>query len=163
MNKDAIEHLHTLTRYKIASAVDGDGIIVRDFFGKVEKEIRLLGIDAPEIRRCKKLLQDEKETHLPAQLLIELGRRSLNYLLSQIEIGAKVSIKIETGNSTDIYGRLLAYVFLPDGRCLNEVMISEGYAKPYDRVFCSFLPYYQQLNLIARTQQKGLYSITNTF
>jgi len=28
----------------------------------------------------------------------------------------------------DRYGRLLAYVYLPDGRMLNEVLLEEGYA-----------------------------------
>lgn len=32
---------------------------------------------------------------------------------------------------TDKYGRLLAYVWLSDGRMLNEVLIREGYAQVY--------------------------------
>ena len=30
----------------------------------------------------------------------------------------------------DRYGRFLAYVYLPDGRMLNEVLVEEGYAQP---------------------------------
>ena len=31
----------------------------------------------------------------------------------------------------DRYGRVLAYVWLPDGRMLNEVLLKEGYAMLY--------------------------------
>jgi len=33
---------------------------------------------------------------------------------------------------TDIYGRTLAYVYLPDGTLYNEFMIRNGYAHEYD-------------------------------
>ncbi len=35
---------------------------------------------------------------------------------------------MEKQHSYDFYGRTLAYVLLPDGTCLNEIMINEGYA-----------------------------------
>ncbi|MBK9959184.1 MAG: hypothetical protein IPP11_11490 [Chitinophagaceae bacterium] len=53
------------THLKITKVVDGDGIFVMNIFNKQEEEIRFLGIDAPEIKRSKKLQQDERETHLP--------------------------------------------------------------------------------------------------
>lgn len=65
---------------KITRVVDGDGIFVQDIFSREEWEIRFLGIDAPEIKRCLKLDQDERETHLPGQLLIEVGQQSWQYL-----------------------------------------------------------------------------------
>jgi micrococcal nuclease len=43
------------THLKVAKVVDGDGIIVTNLFNKQEEEIRLLGIDAPELRMCNKL------------------------------------------------------------------------------------------------------------
>ena len=43
---------------------DGDGLIVKDLNGKYKEEIRFLGIDAPEIKQCRKLIQDERETHM---------------------------------------------------------------------------------------------------
>ena len=61
------------THLRITKIVDGDGLFAVDIFGKNETEIRFLGIDAPEVRRSKKLKQDERETHLPGQLLVKLG------------------------------------------------------------------------------------------
>ena len=148
---------------KIIKVVDGDGLIVEDIFNNQEFEIRFLGIDAPELKPCRKLTQDERETHLAAQFLMELGRKSLKYLLEIAPPNTNVSILIETENEIDLYGRTLAYVFLEDGSCLNEIMIKEGFAKPYSRYFCNELPKYQMLNLNAKNEQKGLFAFSKNW
>ena len=61
------------TFYKISAIIDGDSILIEDIFNHEETEIRLYGIDAPEAKRCSKLLQDERETHIAGNFLIELG------------------------------------------------------------------------------------------
>ena len=144
-------------------AVDGDGIIVKDIFNNSEEEIRFLGIDAPEIKQCNKLIQDERETHIAGQLLMMLGRKSLNFLIELIPPGTKLTVKTESKESSDIYGRTLAYVYLPDGRCVNEIMVAEGYAKPYSRFYCSELANYQILNMKAKNEKKGLYAIVENY
>ena len=148
---------------KIIKVVDGDGLIVENIFNNQEFEIRFLGIDAPELKPCRKLTQDERETHLAAQFLMELGRKSLKYLLEIAPPNTNVSILLETENEIDLYGRTLAYVFLEDGSCLNEIMIKEGFAKPYSRYFCNELPKYQMLNLNAKNEQKGLFAISKNW
>ena len=121
------------------------------------------GIDAPEIKSCRKLVQDEREKHLPGQLLIELGRQSWEHLRNLAPIGESVSILTESHDPLDPYGRTLAYVFLPDRTCLNEKMIEDGFAKPYDRYFCSRLADYQILSSQARLAGRGLFSRVNNF
>jgi micrococcal nuclease len=148
---------------KIIKVVDGDGLIVENIFNNQEFEIRFLGIDAPELKPCRKLAQDERETHLAAQFLMELGRKSLKYLLEIAPPNTNVSILVETENEIDLYGRTLAYVFLEDGSCLNEIMIQEGFAKPYSRYFCNALLKYQMLNLNAKNEQKGLFAISKNW
>ena len=143
--------------------VDGDGLILKNVLNNSEEEIRFLGIDAPESKRCKKLIQDERETHRPAQLLLMLGRLSLNFLIELIPPGTKLTVKTESKDSSDIYGRTLAYVNLPDGRCVNEILVSEGYAKPYSRYYCNELTNYQVLNMKAKKERKGLYGIVDYF
>lgn len=145
------------THLKITKVVDGDGIFVQDIFTREEEEIRFLGIDAPEIKRCRKLDQDERETHLPGQLLIELGNLSWHHLRNLAPIGESVSILTEGKDPLDPYRRTLGYVFLSDQTCLNERMIVDGFAKPYNRYFCKALPEYQQLNIFAKLNRKGLY------
>ena len=148
---------------KIVKFVDGDGIILEDIVSKKEFEVRLYGIDAPEINYCKKIKKDEIELQVPAALLIKLGYLSFNFLKDQVNLGDVCTLVQEQNNLVDKYGRLLGYLILKDGRVLNEIMIKEGYAKPYNVVFCEMLPMYQEWNLQAKNSSKGLYSIVNKF
>lgn len=147
------------THLKVAKVVDGDGLIVTNLFNKQEEEIRLLGIDAPELRMCGKLDQDERETHIAGQLLMKMGRMAQKFMIGVARPETSVTIVQEIDNLKDAYGRTLAYVILPDGRCLNEIMVAEGYAKPYNRFFCSELPKYQLLSNTAKIKGKGLFSV----
>ena len=147
----------------LSRAVDGDGLILKNILNNSEEEIRFLGIDAPEIKQCRKLIQDERETHMAGQLLMMLGRKSLNFLIELIPPGTKLSVKTESKNNLDIYGRTLAFVYLPDGRCVNEIMVAEGYAKPYSRFYCSELTNYQILNMRAKNEKRGLYAVVDNY
>lgn len=151
------------THLKVVNVVDGDGLVISNLFNNQEEEIRLLGIDAPEIRRCRKLNQDERETHMAGQLLMELGRMSHNYLMSLAPPNTPITIVMEEENLMDAYGRTLAYAYLSDGSCLNEEMIRSGYARTFDLIYCSQLNSYQILNSIAKNNKYGLYSIVDRF
>ena len=160
---EAYKQKYIKTNQIITKVVDGDGLCVVDMFGKNETEIRFLGIDAPEVRSSKKLKQDERETHLPGQLLLELGIASKHYLSSIALPGEWVTLVMERQHSYDFYGRSLAYVLLSDGSCLNEIMITEGYAKPYDKYWCTALGDYQIMNSFARNNGRGLYQLVERF
>lgn len=148
---------------KIEKFVDGDGIILKDIISNKIFEVRFLGIDAPEMNYCKKIKKDEKELQIPAALLIELGFKSFNFLKDQVNLGDFCTLVQEQNNLVDKYGRHLGYLILNDGRVLNEIMIKEGYAKPYNDVFCKMLPMYQEWNLKAKNNSKGLYSLVSKF
>ena len=163
MQLNAKETTITKSLLKIVKFVDGDGIILEDFESKKKFEVRLYGIDAPEINYCKKIKKDEIELQVPAALLIKLGYLSFNFLKDQVNLGDVCTLVQEQNNLVDKYGRLLGYLILKDGRVLNEIMIKEGYAKPYNVVFCEMLPMYQEWNLQAKNSSKGLYSIVNKF
>ena len=163
MQLNAKETTITKSLLKIVKFVDGDGIILEDIVSKKEFEVRLYGIDAPEMNYCKKIKKDEIELQVPAALLIKLGYLSFNFLKDQVNLGDVCTLVQEQNNLVDKYGRLLGYLILNDGRVLNEIMIKEGYAKPYNDVFCEMLPMYQEWNLQAKNSSKGLYSIVNKF
>jgi micrococcal nuclease len=163
MQFNAKETTTTKSLLKIVKFVDGDGIILEDTVSKKEFEVRLYGIDAPEINYCKKIKKDEKELQVPVALLIKLGYLSFNFLKDQVNLGDLCTLVQEQNNLVDKYGRHLGYLILNDGRILNEIMIKEGYAKPYNEVFCEMLPMYQEWNLQAKNSSKGLYSIVNKF
>ena len=163
MQLSAKKQILVRPHFEIVKILDGDGLIAKNIFTNREEEIRLLGIDAPELKVCRKLKQDERETHLPAQLLIELGYEALQFLIKKTRNVKSITLIQEQKNQTDTYGRTLAYVLLPNGKTLNEILVRRGFAKPYNKVYCSELPLYQKLNLRARTKRKGLYSLTHTF
>ena len=127
MQLNAKETTITKSLLKIVKFVDGDGIILEDIVSKKELEVRLYGIDAPEINYCKKIKKDEIELQVPAALLIKLGYLSFNFLKDQVNLGDVCTLVQEQNNLVDKYGRILGYLILKDGRVLNEIMIKEGW------------------------------------
>lgn len=88
---------------------DGDSIIVR--LGNKKEKLRLIGIDAPEIRQ---------------RPWGQMAKRHLKGLIGNSQV------KIETDVvKRDRYGRLLAYVWTADGRFVNLEMLRDGYAVIY--------------------------------
>ena len=163
MQRSAKKHTIIRTGFEVIKIVDGDGLIVKNIFSGREEEIRLYGIDAPEIKRGEKLNQDERETHLPGTYLIALGYKSFNFLRQTVKPGTRVTIVQEPNNLTDKYGRTLAYILLPNGKTVNEIMLENGYVKAYDKIYCEKLPTYQAISLKAKSKRKGLYKEVSDF
>lgn len=163
MQFDAIAPYLIETHFKITKVLDGDSIMVQSILTKGEREIRLYGLDAPENKRNRKLDEDEKRSRLAGEFLIQLGRKSTDYVLSIAPPGTNITLITEEKYFYDHYNRQLAYIILPDGTCLNELLIIEGYAKAMSEYYCSNLAKYQQLNFSAKQNGKGLYAFTQHF
>ena len=152
-----IPEIITETYLIVERVLDGDTLIVREEFGQVSKEIRLYGLDAPEVHMSRKMREDEAKSHLPAALLLELGLQSLDYVLQVCPPGTRITLLTEKKNELDFWLRQLAYVILPSGECLNELLITNGWAKASHSYYCSMLTVYQQLNFEAKQQHRGNY------
>lgn len=77
---------------------------------------------------------------------------------TKLALRKQVTIYLDEENRTrDKYERLLAYVQLPDGRFLNEVLLSEGFAYADSLFRHSFYNKYKQLESAARSQKRGLW------
>ncbi len=153
----------TETHLKISKVIDGDSIKVVSQFSKTEKEIRLYGLDCPETQKSRKLKEDEMKTHVAGEFLLKLGRIATEFVLQYAPPGTSVTLITEQINPVDYYGRQLAYVILPNGDCLNELLLREGYAKPMNEYSCGMLPTFQQLNFSAKQSGKGLYAYIGNF
>ena len=151
------------THLRITQILDGDSLKVASIFNKNEKEIRLYGLDAPENKRNRKLREEEKKTQVAGEFLIHLGQLATKFVFSIAPPGTNVTIITEEANFYDFYRRQLAYVILPDGRCLNEILILEGFARPEPEYQCEMLPEYERLNFIAKQSKSGLYEFSNRF
>ena len=101
--------------YRTATAIDGDTLTVTSGGTTTGYRVRVVGIDAPEIRgKCP------AERALAAQAKQRLGELTAG------------GITFLTDMDTDRYGRLLAQVFTRDGRDVADVLIAEGLARKYD-------------------------------
>ncbi|SHK39604.1 thermonuclease family protein [Thermocrinis minervae] len=104
---------------------DGDTIVVI-IDGKKER-VRLIGIDAPESSINPRI---EKQRSLgDVQTILKMGQEAKEYVQSLVKPGDKVYLEFDV-QQRDKYGRLLAYVYLKDGRMLNKEIICNGYAMP---------------------------------
>lgn len=104
---------------------DGDTLKVAGV-GKV----RLIGIDTPEKDDSSR---DRSFTRLgvkPQQLRAS-GQAALRFNIAQVK-GKTVRLRFD-GPQKDRHNRTLAYVYLPDGRMLNRLLLEQGYAVVYRR------------------------------
>lgn len=93
---------------RVSSVSDGDTIRLGEL-GRV----RLIGIDTPEVHGGEECF----------------GRQASAFAKRLLPLGTRVRYRVGV-EERDPYGRLLAYVWLPDGRMLNEVMVESGHAQP---------------------------------
>ena len=127
MNPPSRKSCYNFRVTKINRVVDGDTIdVTLDLgFSLTKKErVRIAGVDTPE-KRTRNL--EEKE----------LGIDATNWLKDKIKdtlAGVdELTIRTELTGGVGKYGRLLGWLYVGDDELsLNEQMIEEGYAWPYD-------------------------------
>ena len=137
---------------------DGDTITV-DYEGS-SVLVRFLGIEAPETRHSTKLYRAAKENMHSPQQEAELGEKARSFLLDLLPVHNSVRLEFESDSMIkDRYGRLLAYVYLEDGRMLNEIMVSQGQARVYRYTPCQLTPHLRELEKQARTAQIGFWGL----
>ena len=139
--------------FTVANIVDGDTIDIDVPDGKYDHtRIRLWGVDTPETKN-------------PEKGVMYFGPEAAEFA-RELALGKQIVVYLDEGNRTrGKYGRLLAYVQLPDRRFLNEVhrrflnevLLSEGFAYADTRFRHSFYHKYKQLEAAARSQKKGLW------
>ena len=163
MQYDAKAPFIVETHWQIEEVLDGDSIIICNRFTQLKKEIRLYGLDAPEVKINRKMMDDEEKSSLPAELLLQLGLQSLQFVLSVAPPKTAVTIITELENYYDYWNRQLGYVILPGGECLNDLLLMNGFAKAANNYFCSKLAHYQILNRDAQLNEIGIYSQVKRF
>jgi micrococcal nuclease len=132
--------------FPVVRVVDGDTLHlgIADSQDDATK-VRLVGVDAPEMGwgQAERTYYAEEATAFARRLA--LGQRVTVYLDPQ-------------AGSRDRYGRLLAYIELPDGRFLNEELLSQGFAYADLRFKHGYYQKYQQLEASARALREGLWA-----
>jgi micrococcal nuclease len=141
----------------IIKIIDGDTLLI-EYKGKKEN-VRLIGIDTPESRHNRKALRDAQKGHENIENIIKAGREATRFVQTLVKPGDEVQLEFDV-QIRDKYGRLLAYVYLSDGRMLNEEILKAGYAQlltypPNIKYVDRFLKAYRE----ARENNRGLWRI----
>ena len=111
---------------KVLSIVDGDTVKV--IYHNREESIRLIGIDTPESIPNKKAIKDAQRTKSDIETITSHGREAKNFVKGLVKPGDFLKIEFDV-RTRDKYGRLLAYLYLPSGKMLNEEIVKAGYAQ----------------------------------
>ncbi len=122
----------------VTKIVDGDTIKLSN-----GKTLRYIGIDTPE-------------TVDPRRPVGCFGKEASEFNKELVQ-GKTVGLEKDVSN-TDRYGRLLRYVYLEDGRMVNEILVQEGYANasayPPD---VKYQEKFEQAEKQARQSNQGLW------
>jgi micrococcal nuclease len=130
----------------VLHAVDGVTLSIQ-ISGRTDK-VRLIGVDTPETVDPRK----------PVQFF---GKEASAFTHKMAD-GTTVRLEFDQAsaatNHRDKYGRLLAYVFLPDGTLLNAELIRQGYGHAYTRFPFAKMEEFRALEREAREAGRGLWA-----
>lgn len=99
--------------YPVTRVVDGDTFKI-DIGEAKDDTVRMLGVDTPE-------------TVKPGTPVQPYGKEASDYTKELLQ-NETVCLELDV-QERDVYGRLLAYVYLRDGTFVNERLLREGYAQ----------------------------------
>lgn len=130
--------------YTVSHYVDGDTITV-DMNGK-DETVRFVGVDTPE-------------THKPNTPVQCYGPAAAAYTKNFISsAGGKVRLQSDPDSTNrDRYDRLLRYVYVPDGRLVNQEIIRNGYGFYYPYFPFTKSKEFDAAQKQAQTANKGLW------
>jgi micrococcal nuclease len=130
--------------FPVDHVIDGDTLVIRD--GDLKVSVRFLGINAPEI--AKPWLNDK-----PSQPFGDEAAALVHHLAD----GKSVRLVVEPGRTRERFGRLLAFLYLEDGTCLNETVLAAGLARDDPRWTHEFLDRYDAIEKRAQAERLGLW------
>jgi endonuclease YncB( thermonuclease family) len=126
----------------VARVHDGDTLRLTD-----QRKVRLIGINTPELARDQQA--EQAFARQARQALIQLLRSSNN----------RISMRYGQ-QRTDKYQRTLAHLYLPDGRNIQQLLISQGLATAFTTPPNNQLSHcYRQAEQAAIKQALGIWSL----
>ena len=135
-----------------------DGDTVKIVYNEKVEHLRLIGIDAPESTPNKRAKKRAERSQCELAVVLNLGLQARNRIAQLIPTGTQLRLEFDV-EKRDRFGRLLAYVWLPDGRMANLEMVKSGYAYPMTvppnlRYRATFMAAFEE----ARIAQRGLWT-----
>jgi micrococcal nuclease len=134
---------------RVMRVINGDTLTIL-YQGKWE-EIKLLGLDMPETTLNDRVYEKAlKNSTTPAEI-INRGLTGREFVKKYIQYGSQVWIEFDA-QKRDRFSRLLGYVYLADGRMLNEIILRAGLSEAL--LIPPNLKYQQRFQEIASQAQK---------
>lgn len=139
----------------VVEVVDGDTLMVE--YNSKKESINLLGIDAPESVMNKKAEIDSRTEGESLLTITFKGIDAKRFVERIVKKGDMVVMAFDV-QARDQEGKLQGYVYLSDGRMLNEEIVRAGYAKlaiapPNVKYQARFMEAYKE----ARIYRRGLW------
>jgi len=125
----------------VVNVFDGDTLLVESR-GRQYK-IRVLGINTPEVDG-------------PYRKAEPFGKEA-SARTKELAMGKKITLEYGGQDKADKFGRLLAYVTLPDGQDLGRILISEGLAEAFHHAQYSRKRLYHDLEAKAKLSRLGMW------
>ena len=139
-------NISSLLRVYVNRVIDGDTIVVdieNPPAGLNKREtVRFLGVDTPETVDPRKEVQ-------------YFGKEASDFTRKTLE--KKYVYLAFDWDLRDRYGRILCYVYLPDNRCFNTILLREGYAHAYLYFPFQFMNEFKSYENEARLLKNGLW------
>ena len=132
-------------QFVVTKVVDGDTLDVRPAGGGEETRVRLIGVDAPELR-----------SHDTAGRPDFWATDARDYLKRRAA-GKDVTLRLEQTDTRDRYKRLLAYVYVGDSHNLNLDLVRDGHAYADRRFPHSMRAQFERAESEARRARRGLW------
>ncbi|MCX6557126.1 MAG: thermonuclease family protein [Candidatus Aminicenantes bacterium] len=134
---------------RVMRIITGDTLTIL-YQGKWE-EIKLLGLDMPETTLNDRVYEKAlKNSTTPAEI-INRGLSGREFVKKYLQYGSQIWIEFDV-QKRDHFSRLLGYVYLADGRMLNEIILKSGLSEPL--LLPPNLKYQQRFQELARQAQK---------
>jgi endonuclease YncB( thermonuclease family) len=121
----------------VTHVIDGDTVRVRRSPQADEDAVRLLGIDAPE---AGSHWADQATAHL-----------------KQLTANQATTVRLDTTQTRDKYGRLLAYLHLADAENVNLALVRDGHAYAHRMFPHALRRQFEQAEDEARGKGRGLW------
>ncbi|NLJ45184.1 MAG: hypothetical protein GX430_01305 [Treponema sp.] len=136
-----------MTAARVVRVVDGDTVVVeipRPPVGLGPREtVRLIGVDAPELGRGNRPADPGGPQSAEAARSLLDSRRVLLAFDRELR---------------DRYGRVLAYLYTPEGDCLNLALVRTGAARALLKYPFAFSAAFERAEREARAARLGLFS-----
>lgn len=101
----------------VRRVIDGDTLVLDD-----GRHVRLLGINAPELKR--------KGQKHPERMAIEASNRLENLVCGERKIKLEYDLQDKNKEDKDKFGRTLGYI-IANGENTSIILVREGYAKAF--------------------------------